>query len=78
VVGLEGKRVRARKSMGGNNSAVKMPLIALIMSHAEGKTGNADLARTLGLNPGYARKACLLKQLHVREVLSRRISSCKS
>jgi len=57
----------ARKRTGSNNSAVKMPLVALIMAHADEDVGAQQLAQSLGLNPAYVRKACSRPNVQVRD-----------
>ena len=57
----------ARKRTGSNNSAVKMPLVALIMAHADEDVGAQQLAQSLGLNPAYVRKACSCPYVQVHD-----------
>jgi hypothetical protein len=58
-----------RTSLGANNSASKMPLVALIMHHAENELAPAALARHLGLSPAYVRKACSRPRVQLRDGL---------
>jgi hypothetical protein len=52
---------------GTSNSAVKMPLVALIVSHVTGDQDKAQLAHSLGLSPAYVRKACSRPNVQARD-----------
>ena len=67
--GLLAAAKSARKSVGTNNSASKMPLVALIMQHAGTELAPADLARHLRLDPTYVRKASSRPNVQVRDGL---------
>ena len=67
VPGTEVKGERVRESKSTSNSVVKMPLVTLIMAHAEGEVGTAEMARALGLNLDYVRKACSRPNVQARD-----------
>ena len=50
-----------------SRSAVKMPLVALIVSNASEDIDNAQIARSLGLSPEYVRKACSRPSAQARD-----------